>query len=65
MDYDGHVVDVARLGRQLIHVAEPVNKTVINKKLCYRRRWLGSRVVSVLDSGAEGPGTNRSRDAVG
>jgi len=28
-------------------------------------RWLGSRVVSVLDSGAEGPGSNRSRDAVG
>jgi len=27
--------------------------------------WLGSRVVSVLDSGAEGPGLNRSRDAVG
>ena len=27
--------------------------------------WLGSRVVSVLDSGAEGPGSNRSRDAVG
>ena len=26
---------------------------------------LGSRVVSVLDSGAEGPGSNRSRDAVG
>ena len=26
--------------------------------------WLGSRVVSVLDSGAEGPGSNRSRDAV-
>jgi len=26
-------------------------------------RWLGSRVVSVLDSGAEGPGSNRSRDA--
>ena len=26
---------------------------------------LGSRVVSVLDSGAEGPGLNRSRDAVG
>jgi len=25
--------------------------------------WLGSRVVSVLDSGAEGPGSNR--DAVG
>jgi len=25
--------------------------------------WLGSRVVSVLDSGAEGPGSNRSRDA--
>ena len=29
------------------------------------RVWLGSRVVSVLDSGAEGPGSNRSRDAVG
>ena len=29
------------------------------------RGWLGSRVVSVLDSGAEGPGSNRSRDAVG
>jgi len=27
--------------------------------------WLGSRVVSVLDSGAEGPGLNRSCDAVG
>ena len=27
--------------------------------------WLSSRVVSVLDSGAEGPGSNRSRDAVG
>jgi len=32
------------------------------------RGWLGSRVVSVLDSVAEGPGrlgSNRSRDAVG
>ena len=28
-------------------------------------RWLGSRVVSVLESGAEGLGSNRSRDAVG
>jgi len=27
--------------------------------------WLGSRVVSVLDSGTEGPGSNRSHDAVG
>jgi len=27
--------------------------------------WLGSRVVSVLDSGAEGLGSNRSRRAVG
>ena len=24
--------------------------------------WLGSRVVSVLDSGAEGPGSNRNRN---
>ena len=30
-----------------------------------RSDWLGSRVVSVLDSGAEGPGSNRSRNAVG
>jgi len=40
------------------------------KQPCIRRvmlsiGWLGSRVVSVLDSGAEGPGSNRSRDAVG
>jgi len=27
--------------------------------------WFGSRVVSVLDSGPDGPGSNRSRDAVG
>jgi len=27
--------------------------------------WLGSQVVSVLDSGQYGPGSNRSRDAVG
>jgi len=27
-------------------------------------QWLGSRVVSLLDSGAEGPGLNRSRNAV-
>jgi len=29
------------------------------------RGWFGSRVVSVLDLDAEGPGLNRSRDAVG
>jgi len=27
--------------------------------------WLGSRVVSMLDSGSEGPISNRSRNAVG
>jgi len=27
--------------------------------------WLGNRVVSVLDSGAEALGSNRSRNAVG
>jgi len=27
--------------------------------------WFGSRAVSMLDSGAEGLGSNRSRDAVG
>jgi len=26
---------------------------------------MGSRVVTMLDSGADGPGSNRSRDAVG
>ena len=31
---------------------------------CYKG-WLGSRVVSVLDSAQKGPGSNRSRDAVG
>jgi len=33
--------------------------------ICTGGSVLGSRVVSVLDSGAEGPGSNRSRDAVG
>ena len=33
--------------------------------VCSLQGWLGSRVVSVLDSGAEGPSSNRSRDAVG
>jgi len=33
-------------------------------RLCYNAGWLGSRVVSVLDSGAEGF-ESRSRDAVG
>ena len=32
---------------------------------CVGWGWLGSRVVTVLDSGAEGPGSNCSRDAVG
>jgi len=40
-------------------------KTVMVKSLWSHSGWLGSRVVSVLDSGAEGPGSNRSRDAVG
>ena len=31
----------------------------------YGELVVGSRVVSVLDLGAEGPGSNRSRDAVG
>jgi len=30
-----------------------------------RTGWLSSRVFSVLESGAEGPGSNRSLDAVG
>ena len=33
--------------------------------MCVTAGWLGSRVVSVLDSGAEGAGSNRSRNAVG
>jgi len=33
--------------------------------LTYRVGLLGSQVVSLLDSGTEGPGSNHSRDAVG
>ena len=33
--------------------------------VCSLQRWLGSRVAGVLDSGPEGPSSNRSRDAVG
>ena len=38
---------------------------IIGNFICqyYYSLWLGSRVVSVQDSGAEGPGSNRSRDA--
>ena len=31
----------------------------------YDSRQIGSRVVGVLDSGAKGPGSDRSRDAIG
>ena len=52
---------------QLRFVSYAINGYVM---LCYlillvTLGWLGSRVVSVLDSGAKGPGSNRSRDAVG
>ena len=39
--------------------------TVLNYTVGYNIQWwLGSPVVSALDSDAEGPGSNRSRDAV-
>jgi len=48
---------------------------LIGPTLCFKKRRhfyfllgllvLGSQVVIVLDRGAEGPGSNRSRDAVG
>ena len=45
-------VSILFLGRLLINVS-------------IFARWLGSRVVIVLDSGTEGLGSNRSRYAVG
>ena len=43
-----------------------VNTTLVDTaRALLTEGWLASRVVSVLDSGAEGPGSNRSRDAVG
>ena len=42
-----------------------VRLIIIKHRLQSGPGWLGSPVVSVLDSGAEGPGLNRSRDAVG
>jgi len=49
---------------------EITNRTgvVNNNNICFRIYWLewfDSRVVSMLDSSAEGLGSNRSRDAVG
>ena len=38
-----------------------IQKDIIQTK----RGWLGSRMVSVLDSGTEGLGSNRSRAAIG
>jgi len=42
-----------------------VNKSLLVIGVLAGIGWLGSRVVSVLDSGAEGPGSNRSCNAVG
>ena len=47
---------------RLLLTVLPVYKLYLLSRLL---GWLSSRVVSVLDSGAEGPGSNRSRDAVG
>jgi len=41
------------------------NRVLTVLVLLHLEGWLGSRVVSVLDLGAEGPGSNRSRDSVG
>jgi len=40
------------------------NYTELHFEVNYNLRWLGRRVVSVLDSGAEGLSSNRSRHAV-
>jgi len=53
--------DTVPIQRPRAYISSSVNNTTCLKG------WLGSRVVSVLDSDAEGPGfnLNRSRDAVG
>ena len=63
LDSVGQVQNMQRIWAVKVNCAFFLQyKLLITLKVC---GWLGSRVVSVLDSGAEGPGTNRSRDAVG
>ena len=56
---------VLSVGKQFDSAAGSGGLGVNTQHLYLARWWLGSRVVSVLDSGAEGPGSNRCRDAVG
>jgi len=51
----------------IIKLCDPVNACHTEHPFEFlRREFFGSRVVSALDSGAEGPaGSNRSCDAVG
>jgi len=48
----GRVVFAATAATKLVHFVVKCSFFVFHSHL----RWLGSRVVSVLDSGAEGPG---------
>jgi len=58
-------------GAEQCHLANTLTFASVVVILVMRRfieryvRWLVSRVVSVLDSGVEGLGSNRSRDADG
>ena len=54
-----------RRGPGLVVVSNVARQSTILIIIVIIIMHLGSRVVSVLDSGAEGLGSNRSRDAVG
>jgi len=57
---------IAKVRRDTLFLAYSANFTIITFVFVSQKKgWLSSRVGSVLDSGTEGPGSNRSRDAVG
>ena len=57
---------IAKVRCDTLLLAYSANFTIITFVfVSHKKGWLSSRVVSVLDSGTEGPGSNRSRDAVG
>ena len=52
-------------GETLLDVVVSINVMLLLCASAHPMGWFGSRVVSVLDLGAEGPGSDCSRDAVG
>jgi len=62
---NSHILRIPQCRQSLLSAADFMILRIDYSEVRVSYGWLGSRVVSVLDSGAKGPGSNRSRDAVG